>query len=276
MFTDGAQERGLSEIETVADRYYENVHDRIRDAIPGKEPLGRKKSRKGKPVEDETGTGQPHVKWTSDRSSNRSPEPSDDEGSADDRRTTAKSMRSSRARSFDEPGPRRERVRDWDADSPSPTRARTWGQRPPNGDPYSRGPYRNSYQPVPYAAASATNLPYGRPPPPPYQPAYAVPHAPPRDPPRYRSRSISPFGRRRSRSSDPEGKGKKEKIKETIKPLAAGGAGMIAGAFIGHAAGRGDWAATIAGAVIGAIGGNEAEEYWEKRQGKKEKRKEKY
>lgn len=51
---------------------------------------------------------------------------------------------------------------------------------------------------------------------------------------------------------------------------------MVAGAFIGHAAGKGDLAATLIGAAIGAIGGTEAEEYWEKRKEKVAKKKEKY
>lgn len=87
---------------------------------------------------------------------------------------------------------------------------------------------------------------------------------------------MTPPGRRGSRSSDLTGKTKKEKIKDTIKPLAVGGAGLVAGAFIGHAAGKGDLAATLIGAAIGAIGGTEAEEYWEKRKEKVAKKKEKY
>jgi hypothetical protein len=205
--------------------------------------MGRRRNRKGQPVEDETGTGQPHVKWNSDRSSNKSREPSGDEQSDDDRRTTARSVKNSRRRSFDDPRPRRERVIDWEADNP-PSRgirpASTWS---PSGA-VARIPYRNSYQP-----------------------AYLVPYnAAPPDFQRYRSRSMTPPGRKGHKS-------KKEKIKETVKPIAAGGAGLVAGAFIGHAAGKGDLAATAIGAALGAIGGFEAEEYLERKGEKKEKRK---
>lgn len=276
-YTQTIQDRGLSEIATVADRYYENFNDRIRDALPGKARLGNRKDREGKPIVDETGTGPSHVRWGSEKSSksNKSREPSDDDESNDDRRTSGNRMRSSRARSFAEPAPRRERVRDWEADSPPPPRRRSTAPRPVSGD-YGRLPYRNSFHHLPYAAASTNNLPYGRTPPPPYQPIYPVPYGAPRALPRYRSRSLTPPGRRRRRLSEANIKNKKEKIKETIKPIAAGGAGMVAGAFIGNAAGKGDMTATLVGAVIGAIGGSEAEEYWEKRKEKKEKKKERY
>jgi len=79
----------------------------------------------------------------------------------------------------------------------------------------------------------------------------------------YRSRSLSPPTRRGS-CSDP-GKNKKAKIKETIKPLAAGAAGFIAGGFIGHTAGKEDMMSTVAGVVFGTIGVSEVEREWERR-----------
>lgn len=251
----------------MADKYYENVHDRIRDAIPGKEPLGPLR-RRGRPIEDETGTGQPHVKWGSDSSPNKSAENSDD-GSADDdddrrssRRSSRRSTRSARTRSHDEPRRRRFRARDWEADSPPPRPRGTRG--PPPG--YGGAPARNQTWAVPAPYGRSTALVYARgvPPPAPYDPAA-----------RYRSRSMTApewRPRRGSRAADDEARSKTDRIKDSIKPIAAGGAGLIAGAFIGHAAGKGDISATIAGAVLGAIGGSEAEEYWERRK-EKERRK---
>lgn len=258
---DNAQDRGLSEIEIVADEYNENIHNRTRDMFAGKEPWDHRRNKNRAPIEDETSTGQPHFRLGSERPSKRSPKPSDDDQSNDGRCTSAKSVRSSRTRSFDETRPRRERVRD--VDSPFPLRRRS--TRALSGD-YTRIPYRNSFQP----------LPYGCFPPPPHHPRNTISSSRPRGSSRYRSRTITPRGRRGTRSSDSDFKSKREKIKNTIKPFAAGGAGAIAGALIGHAAGEGNIATTLVGAAIGAIGGDEAEEYWEKRKEKKEKRKEKY
>ena len=239
----------------MADKYYENVHDRIRDALPGKEPLGPLR-RRGRPIVDETGTGQPHVKWGSDSSPNKSDENSDDGSDADDdRRTSRRSTRSARTRSHDEPRHRRFRARDWEADSP-PRRSRSArGPPPAYGYGAAAAPYGRSTALV-YARAPAAPAP-----------AYAAGRI------RSRSMTAADGGRRRgSRASDDEARSAKAKIRDTIKPIAAGGAGLIAGAFIGHAAGKGDISATIAGAVLGAIGGSEAEEYWEKRREKERRR----
>jgi len=144
-------------------------------------------------------------------------------------------------------------VRDWEADYPPQARnGIRW-----HGNPYAR-PRRRSLQGLQYRPAAITmNAPYTR-----------------TQPPRrtmYRSRSLTPPARRRSRS-DTSGY-KREKIKETIKPLAAGAAGLVAGGFLGHAAGNGNMMATIAGAVIGAVGGSELEQEWERHKERKKENK---
>jgi len=246
------------------------VHDRIRAAIPGKEPLGQRQ-RKGRPIEDETGTGQPHVRWSSDGSPDRSGENSDD-GSDDDRRPSRRSTRSARTRSHDELR-RRSRGRDWEPDFPPP-RARS-ARGPPPAYEYGTGygpPARTGTWAGPVYAR-------GLPAPAPY---YSAGPGDRDAVARVRSRSMTAVegGRRRrrrssSRAFDDAPRSKKEVIQDSIKPLAAGSAGMVAGAFIGHVAGKGDMSAMIAGAVLGAIGGTEAEEYWEKKKNK-ERRKDRY
>lgn len=173
---------------------------------------------------------------------------------------SAKSVRSSRTRNFDEPRLKRKSVRYWVADSPFPLRRRS---TPSLSGDYGRPLHRNSLQP----------LPYGRSPPPPYYPGNGIPRSGLRDPSRYRSRTVTPLDRRETRSSGPSFKSKKEKIKDAIEPFAAGGAGAIAGAYIGHAVGKGDMATTIVGAAIGAIGEMRRKSIW--RRGKKGRKREK-
>ena len=200
-------------------------------------------------VEDEKG----RTNSSSRRSSNQSPDLSDEEESEDDRRTIGRSTRIPRTHNFDEQRPRRLRARDWDADYPPQAQnGIRW-----HGNPHA-GPHRRSLQGLQYRPAAYTmNSPYTR-----------------TQPPRrtmYRSRSLTPPARRRSRSDT--SRYKREKIIETIKPLAAGAAGFITGGFIGHVAGDGNMMATIAGAVIGAVGASEVENEWERHKERKKESK---
>jgi len=249
------QDRGLSEIDTVADHFYENIRDRIHETFPCKKSLGRSKEgeKNNVPIEDETG----HAHWGSRRSPSRSPDLSDDEESEDDHHTTEKPMRRSRTRSFDEQRPRRLRVWDWDADSPPQVQNRSrW-----HGDRYLR-PYRGRLQALQYGPAYRRTS----------HELYGPIYDPPPGRAMYRCRSLTPPPRHGSRS-DPN-RHKREKIKATTKPFIAGAAGFIAGGFLGHAIGKGNTMATVAGAVIGAVGGTEAEQEWERHKERKEKDKE--
>lgn len=216
----------------------------------------RKRKEGGKhnvPIEDETG----HANWSSRISSNGSSDGSSDlsdkEESEDDRRTTGRSMRRSRTQAFDEQKPRRLRVRDWDADSPPQARSSIRWRSNSYGRPRRRSLHALQYEP----AAFPMNSPYARTPPP--------------DRRIYRSRSLTPPTRRGYHSSP--SRQKRETFKEAIKPLAAGAAGLIAGGFLGHAAGKGDMMATVAGAVFGAVGGSEFEKEWQRHKERKKKNK---